>query len=272
MIVYQDTHLTIFQSELYQTNTALIDFDSFILLIDPNWLLREVHFIHEFVQKNHAGKSIYLLLTHSDYDHILGYGLFPEAKVIASRRFQENPEKDKAIAAIHKFDQDHYIQRDYPILYPEVDFVIAQDGQELIIEGERLIFYLSPGHTADGLFTIVESKGIFIAGDYLSDLEFPFVYDSIESYLKTLNKVDHILQSHMINTMLPGHGQYLKDNNSAILQLKNRDIKYLTELQDAVRSGEHFDLEKWLNLFLFSDGLKEQHAKNEEHIRKEFAK
>ena len=57
MIIYQDTQLTIFQSDLYQTNTALIDLGSFILLVDPNWLLREVHFICDYVEKNHNGKQ-----------------------------------------------------------------------------------------------------------------------------------------------------------------------------------------------------------------------
>lgn len=266
MIIFQNSKLTLFQSALYQTNTLLYDAGGFLLLVDPNWLPKEVQFIRDHVDEFHSGKSIYLLFTHSDYDHIIAYGLFPEAKVIASERFQNSLRKQKNLDEIHQFDQQHYLKRSYPILYPEVDFMISEDEQQLEIEGELLTFYLSPGHTDDGLFTIVESEGIFIAGDYLSDLEFPFIYFSSEFYIETLHKVDTILQNHIIQYLIPGHGHFIKDENSEILLRKNRDLKYVEDLRSAILNKDKFPIEDWLSQFPFPDGLKEQHEKNEKQV------
>ncbi len=271
MIVFQNHQVTIFQSALYQTNSLVYHTPDFILLVDPNWLPQEVQNIRAFVNEKHAGKSIYLLFTHSDYDHIIGYGLFPEAKVIASERFHHKLDKDRVLQEIHSFDQQHYLNRNYPFTYPEVDFIIKEDGQVLEIGEERFHFYSAPGHTDDGLFTIIESAGIFIAGDYLSDLEFPFIYFDDGAYLKTLRKVDFILQNHMISLMLPGHGAFVQDNNQEILIRRDRDINYIEDLKSAILDGSQFPLEDWLSQFPFPEGLKEEHGKNEKQIKKDLS-
>lgn len=54
--------------------------------------------------------------------------------------------------------------RNYPILFPELDIVIQEDGQQFHFGETTLTFYLAPGHTADGLMTVVEPLGILIAG------------------------------------------------------------------------------------------------------------
>lgn len=262
MMVYQDAKLTLFQSALYQTNTLVFDGGSFLLVVDPNWLPQEVQTIRDYVTAHSKGKSIYLLFTHSDYDHIIAYGLFPEAKVIASERFQHSIHKAKNIQEIHDFDQQHYLQRSYPIVYPEVDIVIAEDGQQVVLDDQVLTFYLAPGHTDDGIFTIIETEGIFIAGDYLSDLEFPFIYFDSDAYRATLSKVNRILQSHVIHFLVPGHGRFLKDQNAALLQRKDRDVAYLKALRACVVENIEFPLEEWLARFPFPNGLREAHEKN----------
>lgn len=269
MKVYQDKRLTIFQSALYQTNTTLYIAESFILLVDPNWLPQEVETIKQEVDLIKGDKPVYLLFTHSDYDHIIAFGLFPNAKVIASQAFQENINKEKIIEEIHQFDQQHYLKRDYPISYPEVDIVVSKDGQEVLIGEERFIFYLSPGHTNDGIFTIIASQRILIAGDYLSDLEFPFICYSAEAYLKTLEKVDLILQNHIIQILIPGHGQYLKDNVKDILFRKQRDEKYILDLKKSLLNNSRFPLEHWLSQFPFPKGLIDQHEKNKKQMAKD---
>lgn len=262
MIVYEDTAITIFQSALYQTNSLIYKTDAFLLLVDPNWLPGEVQLIRNYIDQHHSDKPIYLLFTHSDYDHIIGYGLFPEAKVIASAGFQDLSDKAKVIGEIHQFDQQHYIKRTYPISFPEVDILIENDGQMLEIEGERFTFYLSPGHTQDGIFTIIESKGIFIAGDYLSDLEFPFIYYSSDEYFETLKKVDAILEKHNITFLVPGHGNFINNNQAEILSRRDRDMKYIFDLKASILNNSPFPLAHCLSRFSFPDGLKAEHEKN----------
>jgi glyoxylase-like metal-dependent hydrolase (beta-lactamase superfamily II) len=270
MTVYRDKQLVIFQSALYQTNTTLFISDEFALLVDPNWTAKEIKYIEAYTHLHFQNKSIYLLFTHSDYDHIIGYKAFPGAKVIASSRFQSRPDKDRILNEIHQFDQQHYIDRPYPIEYPEVDIIVEQDSMQVEIKGEKFWFYDAPGHTDDGLFTIVESMGLFIAGDYLSDLEFPFIYYNSEAYINTLDKVNQILQKHPISMLVPGHGTYLKDENNKILERLERDRVYINQLRKCIESGTKFPLDEWLSKFPFPDGLREQHSKNEEHIKKEF--
>lgn len=269
MIVYQDTKLTIFQSTLYQTNSILYNAEDFVLLADPNWLPQEVEFIRSYVAEHYEDKPIYLLFTHSDYDHILGYGAFPGAKVIASEAFQNNISKADIIKEIHFFDQKHYLQRDYPITYPEVDFIISENGQQLEIAGERFTFYLSPGHTNDGLFTIIDQPGTFLAGDYLSNLEFPFIYYNSYVYQDTLRQVDYILQNHIINLLIPGHGAFIKDANQNILRRKEEDMQYIEALRNSILDKSVFPLADWLAKFPFPDGLREQHEKNRQYMVKE---
>lgn len=266
MIIYQQDKLSIFQSSLYQTNAFVFATDSFVLIVDPNWLPKEVQAIRDFVDQEYPEKSIYLLFTHSDYDHIIAYGLFPEAKVIASERFQPNIRKETILQEIHQFDQQHYLQRSYPILYPEVDLVISEDAQVLEIEGERFIFYLAPGHTDDGLFTIIESAGLFIAGDYLSDLEFPFIYHDIKAYQNTLLKLDTILQKHSIRLLLPGHGTYLEDELQEVLNRRDRDLAYIEDLLKTLVAGKAFPLDDWLGRFPFPEGIRAEHIRNLERF------
>lgn len=269
MIIYQNASLTLFQSGLYQTNSVLFHKSNTALLVDPNWLPNEVQFIRDYLTAHHADQSLYLLFTHSDYDHILGYGLFPEAKVIASQAFQENIRKSEILEEIRDFDQKHYLQRDYALSYPEVDFCISTDGERLILDDFSLSFYQAPGHTADGLFTIIEEEGVFLAGDYLSDLEFPFVYYSSSDYLQTLDKTDLILQKHPIHLLIPGHGAIVKNDYNEILSRKNRDQAYLTELISSIQNGIDFPLADWLKRFPFPQGLKDEHKKNQQHIMME---
>src|SRR5699024_5323086 len=151
-----------------------------------NWLPEEVERIRRYVDsiKNNR-KQLYLILTHSDFDHIIGSGAFPEAKVIASRELRENQHKEDVIEEIRQFDQDYYLQRNYTPTYPEVDYVIEEDGQTLDLDTCILTFYQAPGHTSDGIFTVIEPFGIFLAGDYLSDVEFPFITSNYTDYVQT---------------------------------------------------------------------------------------
>jgi len=64
----------IFKSALFQTNSTLFVSDKAILLVDPNWLPEEIKKIQEVISLYIEGRELYLLFTHSDYDHIIGAG------------------------------------------------------------------------------------------------------------------------------------------------------------------------------------------------------
>ena len=124
---YQTQAITVFESALFRTITSLIKLPDATVLVDPNWLPHEVEHIRktlafpESLQDFSSDSPLYLLFTHSDYDHIIGYRAFPNAKVIASEAFVNSPDKEKNLRQIREFDDEYYIQRDYEIEYPEVD-------------------------------------------------------------------------------------------------------------------------------------------------------
>lgn len=266
LIQFKNEHLTVFESQLYKTTSTVIQTEDCIILVDPNWLPQEVNIIKEYIEQIKQNKPVYLLFTHSDWDHIIGYGAFLEATIIASKGFHENREKEQIIEQIHAFDHQYYIDRDYPILYPPVDIIIQEDGQKLEIGGTSLTFYMACGHTDDGIFTIVEPLGIWIAGDYLSDVEFPYIYSSSEKYEATLLKCDEILKRHSIRILIPGHG-HAATSMEEILQRKKEALNYIHELRKTIihnLSGE--DL---IKKYAYPKGMKVFHEGNIKLMKKE---
>jgi len=258
----------IFTSALFQTTSTLLVSDKTILLVDPNWLPHEIKIIKELTNHYLEGRQLYLLFTHSDYDHIIGANEFPEAIVIATDTFAKNPNKQKILEEIYFFDDSHYIHRDYPISYPLVDVLVKNDGQQLTLGDMTLVFYLAPGHNADGMFTIVEEAKTWIAGDYLSDIEFPFIDHSSADYLETLQKVDKILELHDINQLIPGHGASAKSTKE-IQKRKLENQSYILELKSAARTTNKFNIEALWNRYQFRRGMEACHNKNVAMIARE---
>jgi hydroxyacylglutathione hydrolase len=268
MIKFKEGQITVFESALFRTTSTVVINDNLILVVDPNWLPQEVKEIQEFVQANRKNQPLYLLFTHSDYDHIIGYGAFSEAKVIASEAFQNNKEKEKSIDGILQFDDEYYITRDYKIEYPKSDIIVRKDGQKLQIGNTTLTFYLAPGHNPDGFFTIIEPLNIWIAGDYLSNEEFPYIYFSSRDYEQTLKKVDSILETHNINLLIPGHGDIAFDIEE-IQKRKTENLQYISDLRASLTEGKNFDLKKLWKKYRFPRIMKRFHEGNVELIKKE---
>ena len=86
MIQFQNEHITVFQSALYQTTCTVVETKDFVLVVDPNWLPHEMEEeIEQHVTQIRGQRELYLLFTHGDFDHVIGYHAFPGAKVIRSQ-------------------------------------------------------------------------------------------------------------------------------------------------------------------------------------------
>lgn len=250
--------ITVFTSALYQTTSTLLQTPSAIFLIDPNWLPFEIHRIKEYLNSIRRERKLYLIFTHSDYDHIIGYGAFPGAKVIASSAFALKKDKEVDVRKAEEWDAEHYITREYPILYPRVDIVINQDGKSMHFDGTVLTFYFAPGHTAEGMYIVYEPAGVWIAGDYLSDVEFPLIEDDIDAYRLTMTKTDRILRAHLINWLIPGHGTVV-DTKEEILRRRDHAIEYLDDFEKAIKSGSPFPTEKYRRRYTFWSRIEPWH-------------
>ena len=260
MIQFQNEQVTVFESQLYKTTSTVIETPDCILVVDPNWLPNEIEAIHHFVEQRRQNRPLYLLFTHSDFDHILGYGAFSDATVIASRAFTEHPDKEGAIAQVRSFDDQYYIDRPYDYQYPAVD-IIADNEQELHIGETKLTFYSAPGHTKDGLFTIVEPLGIFIAGDYLSDIEFPYMYDSSAAYLNTLQKAKNIIHQHAISLLIVGHGHATALHNEMVSRIETAE-QYIVKLRQAIVENQSTAAKDYISNYLYLESMTKYHESN----------
>lgn len=258
--------MTIFQSVLYKTTSLVIQTDDCVLVVDPNLLPIEVAEIRQHVDRIIGERPLYVLFTHSDWDHIVGYGAFQDAIVIASEALQERQDKADLLNQIHEFDQQYYLDRDYPILYPALDIAVVEDGQVLEIGHTKLTFYKAEGHTNDGIYIIVEPLGIWIAGDYFSDVEFPFIYDNSEKYERTIAKSEDILKNHHIEVLVPGHGTATNLKEEIIFR-KVLSYRYIQELRNAVKGNadHHFLIQG----YKYKENQIKSHEQNAALIKKE---
>jgi len=271
MIQYRSENATIFQSALFQTTSTVIRTEETVLVVDPNWLPGEIEEIREHVRAIRGERTLYVLFTHGDFDHIIGYRAFPEAKTIGSAALHEHPVKEEKLRLIRDFDHQYYVSRSYPIEFPELDYVIREDGQRLRLGDATLVFYLAPGHTADGLMTVVEPHGILIAGDYLSDIERPFISHSAKAYRDTMDKAEAVLASGSVRLLVPGHGRA----TTAPAEMKERvrmAADYLDRLRDAVVANDDRALEALGKEHAFPSSFTEAcHRENVEIAKKEYA-
>ncbi|MFQ5446396.1 MAG: MBL fold metallo-hydrolase [Saprospiraceae bacterium] len=276
MIQYKNLHVTVFESALFRTTSTVVQTKDLVLVADPNWLPGEVGTIRQQVENVTAGRPVFLLFTHSDYDHIIGYGAFPGTKTIASAAFARNPEKEEIIEQIRTWDDENYIVRPYPIHYPAVEVTVAEDGQTFELGETKLTFYLAPGHNADGIFTILETTQpgftpVWLAGDYLCEVEFPYIYHSSTAYEQTLGKVDLILEKHAPALLVPGHGDVAVSDKD-ILQRKKEALDYIREMRACIAKGIDFDTEKLWKRYRFRRGMEKFHRENVLLFEKEFRK
>src|SRR5690606_28513796 len=85
--------------------------------------------------------------------------------------------------------------------------------------------------------TVVEPGGLMIAGDYLSDVEFPFIEDSSEEYLRTLDKAERMIEKHSVQLLVPGHGRATEDRGEMWRRLE-ASRQYIVGLRSAVQAGD----------------------------------
>lgn len=261
-------NLILFESALYRTTTTLIIGSDYIALIDPNWLPIEIEVIYEQVLLHGEGKQKYLIFTHSDYDHIIAYGRFEGFRCIASGQFVALAEKAKIIKEINDFDDEYYIRRKYPIKYPEIQISIQNDGQSLLLGREEYHFYFTPGHTRDGIAILNKSRGLLIVGDYLSNIEFPFIYDSFHSYQATINKLESIIDENKVQLLIPGHGDFSSNKNEMLHRIKeSRD--YLSALEEEVLNNKPLNPQSLTNRYGFGEALLKSHRENLKLVKTE---
>jgi len=139
----------------------------------------------------------------------------------------------------------------------------------LTIGSDEYSFYQARGHNADGLLIHNTTKGILLAGDYLSNVEFPYIYDSVDKYLATLSKFERIINEKQVSLLISGHGDYTSHKAEMMTRIK-KSRAYITQLIESVTLDKAFDVEALLGGYDFPIIMKEFHLKNMKLAGKEF--
>ena len=264
--------IRLYESALFRTVTTIVEGKGYVLLVDPNWLPQEVEHLAQVIDGLLNGRKLYLLFTHSDYDHIIGYERFPYATTIASLAFTKNKEPEKVLSQIRDFDDSYYLSRSYPISYPSIDLVVEGEGTSRSLgTEEKLVFYQAQGHNPDGLLTFIPGRGILIVGDYLSNIEFPYVYHGVKEYRETLSKLEELIDRGEVKLLVTGHGDATANQQEMRYRLKESN-DYLNQLEQSIRQRNSFDLKALFRRYHFPKVMGEFHAGNiklmEQHVAK----
>ena len=268
-IIYRDLNVTIFQSALFQTNSTVILTEDVVIVVDPAWLPDEVIAIKQYADAIRGRRPLFLVYTHSDYDHIIGHGAFKPDKVFATKIFAEREDTEEILDQIVEFDQSYYIERPYPLEYPKPDYFVFKDGVQYRHGRTKLTFYTAPGHTSDSMFMVVWQLGLCITGDYLCSNEFPFIYHSSVDYEHTLNKLPYIHDRNWFTRIVPGHGlPALSLTDWARRRIEG--LAYIYSVRESIATGIPFDENSLWERYKYPRVQAPYHHKNVELMTREF--
>lgn len=231
-------NLWIAQSRFFFTNAGIFVSGDRAGLVDPNMTPGEMRRIRNFLDA-HQLRAEWIVLTHYHWDHILGPEHFPEARVIGHRLLPAQL-TDKSGAetatAIARWEAENGIERSHPFVFPTLHRLV--DPPEGLALGDlRLELIHTPGHSPDQIAIYEPSTAMLWASDILSDVEIPFVSDSLARFEETLRR----LAGLEIGVLVPGHG-FPSSDAMAIRARIAEDRSYLAELrariERAIAAGE----------------------------------
>jgi glyoxylase-like metal-dependent hydrolase (beta-lactamase superfamily II) len=170
-----------------------------------------------------------LLVTHADWDHLLGRLGWPDAALgcgeTTAARLQAEP--GEAQRQLRAFDEEHYVQSRPPLALGAIQRLPVPGHLSIGAERE-LELHPAGGHTADGTAFWLPWAHVLVCGDYLSPVEIPMLSDggSVAGYEATLTRLRPLVAA--AQTVIPGHGTPL-DRDRA-LRLLEEDATYVAAL------------------------------------------
>ncbi|ADB53946.1 MBL fold metallo-hydrolase [Conexibacter woesei] len=202
-----------------------------------------------------------LLVTHADWDHLLGQYAFPDAAIGCGETTAARLTAEPGAAAreLRAFDEEYYVDRPRPLSIPGVQ-ALPVPGYCAVGEQE-LELHPADGHTADGTAIWIPWARVLVVGDYLSSHAIPELSPgaSLDKYLTTLRRLAPLVSQ--ADVVVPGHGEPLDAARAAAIL--REDVAYLEGLQGADaekaplplarRSGAQRNLHQY-NLSLLREG------------------
>lgn len=145
-----------------------------------------------------------LLVTHGDWDHVLGRLVWPDAPLGCAESTAQRlaAEPGAAQRKLRAFDSEHYVERARPLALGHLQPLPVPGRLE--VGEQELELHPTDGHTVDGMAIVVPWAGVLVCGDYLSPVEDPMVEAGAEAYRATLERLRPLVEA--AEWVVPGHG------------------------------------------------------------------
>ena len=170
-----------------------------------------------------------LLVTHGDWDHVLGRLVFPDASVGVAETTAARLRAEPGVAAreLREADEDDYVQRPRPLSLGQVQALPVPGKVELGGDAE-LELIPAEGHTQDGMAIWAPFARVLCCGDYLSPVEIPWLQEhgDRDAYLATLRRLQPYVEQ--ADWVVPGHGSPIDAQRA--LAILREDLAYLEAL------------------------------------------
>jgi hydroxyacylglutathione hydrolase len=222
----------VLQSRLWATNSIMVKGAATCLVCDPSIFPDE---IDEIRAATDGSERRYVLVTHSDFDHVCGLPAFADATVVAGERTAA------AIAdgtARRKLDDS---AREWGTAWEgelRVDVVASGSGAaggSVRCGDVEVVTVDGRGHGDDGSAFVIADRRLLLAGDYLSSVCPPIVLGCIDEAVASIERLLRALDEHEITTVVPGHGPVLDRDQAR--RIGREDIVYLRGLQESAAAA-----------------------------------
>jgi glyoxylase-like metal-dependent hydrolase (beta-lactamase superfamily II) len=227
--VHED--VVVVTSRIWQTNATALRSGGEVLLIDSPYFPDELEALPALLRQVGFEPNA-LFATHADYDHVLGPVAFPGLPLGVGDHTMERIRTSPGEAQRELRDEDarNYVVRERPLALGSLQSLPVPGYVEL---GEiELELHVADGHTGDGTAVFARPYGVLAVGDYLSDVEIPWISPggALDVYRATLARLAPLVEA--AETIIPGHG--LPHSSDIALRLLEEDLDYL----DALEQGE----------------------------------
>jgi glyoxylase-like metal-dependent hydrolase (beta-lactamase superfamily II) len=225
--------VTVFQTPQWQTNAVLAVAGDEALVVDPGYTPPEISSLA--ARARQGGGPVHVLVTHADYDHVCGVAAFADAVVVTGAASAERVRSGEAASALADAGAEWGLDWD-PRL--RVDRELEPGEHEL--GAFRVAAVAADGHTVDGLAFVLVEQGVLVAGDYLSDMTFPFVGAGVERAIATYDRLLDALERYAPRWVVPGHGRPLDAETARMVG--EADRTYLHRLAEAAAEARALGL------------------------------
>lgn len=198
--------------------------------VDPGVTQAEIEAVRDRAAAEGA-RVVAVVATHGDFDHVAGIASFPDAEAVMGPRAALRVSSGAAVRELA--EEGAPLGLAWPGS-PRCDRILRVGRRERVGPFAFETMELE-GHTDDGIGLRLRQPDVLIVGDYLSPIEYPFVYHSTVAYRSTLAGLAVLLRRDPPALVIPGHGEPLDADGA--LEIAETDLEYLHALRRAVAAS-----------------------------------